>query len=233
MKERIMLRHFALVSALCALSYPLYAAAVTGKVEVRTAPGASPAPTVVYAEPVDKPAPVRPLTVRLSQKNKTFTPAILAVPVGSTVEFPNDDPIFHNVFSLSAPAPFDLGLYRAGATKARQFAQPGSYRVFCNIHPQMMAHITVVPTPFVTIAGPDGRFTLDLPAGAYRITARSDRAAPVTVAMTVGAGVDTVPALTLDESRHVVLPHKNKFGQNYPASAYEKKAGAKENDRNR
>ena len=108
--ERIILRHFALVSALFLLSHPLHAAEVTGKVEVRTAPGTKPAPTIVYAEPVDKPAPVRPLTARLSQKDKTFAPAILAVPVGSTIEFPNDDPIFHNVFSLSAPAPFDLGL---------------------------------------------------------------------------------------------------------------------------
>jgi plastocyanin len=220
-----MLRYFAFVSALCALSDPLLAAAITGKVDVRTAPGTGPAPTVVYAEPLDKPAPARPLTVRLSQKDKMFAPAILAVPVGSTVEFPNDDPIFHNVFSLSAPAPFDLGLYRAGASKSRQFTQSGGYRVFCNIHPQMMAHITVVPTPFVTIAGPDGRFTLDLPAGAYRITARSDRAAAVTVTMTVGAGADTVPELKLDESRYVAIPHKNKFGQDYPASAYEKKGG--------
>ena len=225
MASRISFRCVAFTSALCALSYPLHAAVVTGKVEVRTAPGASPAPTVVYAEPVDKAAPTRPLTVRLSQKNKMFAPAILAVPVGSTIEFPNDDPIFHNVFSLSAPAPFDLGLYRAGASKSRRFTQAGSYRVFCNIHPQMMAHITVAPTPFVTIAGPDGRFTLDLPAGAYRITARSDRAAAVTVAMTVGAGADTVPELKLDESRYVAIPHKNKFGRDYPASAYERKGG--------
>ena len=225
MASRTMFRYVACLSALCALSQPLHAAVVTGKVEVRTAPGVTPAPTVVYAEPVAKAAPMRPLTVRLSQKDKMFTPAILAVPVGSTVEFPNDDPIFHNVFSLSAPAPFDLGLYRAGASKARQFTQPGSYRVFCNIHPQMMAHITVVPTPFVTIAGPDGRFTFDLPAGVYRITARSDRAAAVTVTITVGSGAGTVPELNLDESQYVAIPHKNKFGRDYPASAYEKKGG--------
>ena len=130
---------------------------VTGRVEIHTAPRTGPSQAIVYAEPVDRPAPARPATPRLLQRDKTFIPAVIVVPVGSTVDFPNQDDIFHNVFSLSAPAPFDLGLYRAGATKKRTFAQPGTYRVFCNIHPQMTAFIVVVPTPYVATVGEDGR----------------------------------------------------------------------------
>ncbi len=198
------------------------AATVTGKVAVVGAAGAVGARPVVYAEPLSVPAPARPVKVRLVQKDKAFSPPVLVVPVGSTVEFPNDDPIFHNVFSLTAPAPFDLGLYRAGESKQRTFTQPAAYRVFCNIHPQMTAFIVVAPTPYVTIAGTDGRYSLDLPAGRYRVTARSERAAAVSVEVTVGAGAQSVSDLSLDESRFVAA-HKNKFGQDYPPSAYEKK----------
>jgi plastocyanin len=200
-------------------------AQVTGRVETRTAPGTAPATAVVFAEPTDRPAPARPVTARLNQKDKTFTPHVVIVPVGSTVDFPNDDAIFHNVFSLSSPAPFDLGLYRAGATKRRTFMQPGTYRVFCNIHPQMTAFIVVVATPHVTTAAADGSFRLDLPPGVYRVTARSERAISTPVDVTVRAGTESIPTLVLDESRHVVIQHKNKFGQEYPASAYEKKGG--------
>lgn len=200
-------------------------AQVTGRVVTRTAPGTAAATAVVYAEALDKPAAPRPVTARLVQKDKTFTPHVLIVPAGSSVDFPNDDPIFHNVFSLSSPAPFDLGLYRAGATKRRTFTQPGTYRVFCNIHPQMSAFIVVVATPHVTAAAADGRFRLDLPAGTYRLTARSERAVSTPVEVSVRAGNEPAPDLVLDESRHVMVQHKNKFGQDYPASAYEKKGG--------
>lgn len=221
-----MIRHLTITAAVVAsLGQGLTAAAVTGRVDVQTAQGAGPATAVIYAEPIDRGAPARPTTVSLGQKDKTFTPGVLVVPVGSTVDFPNDDPIFHNVFSLSAPAPFDLGLYRSGSTKSRTFSKAGSYRIFCNIHPQMAAFILVVPTPYVTRADSDGRYTLDLPAGTYRLTARSDRALPVSVEITVGAGALAAPDLTLDESDYVSAPHKNKFGRDYPLSAYEGKGG--------
>jgi plastocyanin len=206
-----------------ALAPAAVAADVTGRVETHTAPRTRPAQAIVYAEPVDRPAPTRPATLRLLQRDKTFIPAVMVVPVGSTVDFPNQDDIFHNVFSLSAPAPFDLGLYRAGATKKRTFALPGTYRVFCNIHPQMTAFIVVVATPYIATVGEEGRYSLELPPGTYRVTARSDRATPTAVEVTVKTGNESVPDITLDESRYVSVPHKNKFGQEYPASAYEKK----------
>jgi plastocyanin len=193
---------------------------VSGVIRTAVAPGARAAIAVVYAEPVDAPAPRRPGRFTLGQKHKTFQPSVLAIPVGSTVDFPNDDAIFHNVFSLSGPQPFDLGLYRGGASRFRTFTSPAAYRVFCNIHPQMTALVIVVPTPYVTLADSSGRWVLDLPPGRYRLTALSDRAAAVTAGVTSMAGAVTAPELVLDESRFVSVAHKNKHGQDYPAEAY-------------
>jgi plastocyanin len=202
--------------------FPLAASAgpVSGTVRTTTRPGVTPAPAIVYAEPIDSPAPRQTGQVTLTQRNKTFLPPVLAAPVGSTVTFPNQDTIFHNVFSLSGPEPFDLGLYRAGSTRERTFSQPGTYRVFCNIHPQMTALLVIVPTPYVIVAGRDGRFTLDLPPGRYRLTAVSDRAAPVSIEVVSTAGASLAPDLVLDESAWVATQHRNKFGQDYPAAAY-------------
>src|SRR5262245_5122474 len=193
---------------------------VTGIVRAVTSAGGPPAMAVVYAEPTDSPAPRAPRRVTLLQKNKTFLPRVLAVPVGSTVDFPNSDGLFHNVFSLSTPQPFDLGLYRSGESRSRTFTAAGIYRVFCNIHPQMSAVLVVAPTGFVTVAASDGRYSLDLPTGRYRVTALSERAAPVSIDVTSTQGASNVPDLTLDESQWAAARHKNKFGKDYPAAAY-------------
>jgi len=193
---------------------------LTGRVEWKARSGATPAQAVVYAEPLDRPAPAGPVKATVQQKNKTFLPHVVAVPVGSTITFPNDDQIFHNVFSLSPPQPFDLGLYRAGASKTQVAAKPGVYHVFCNIHPQMGAFLVVAPTPYVTVAGQDGTWRLDVPAGKYRVTALSERASPVTVEVSVAAGSATAGGLVLDESAFVAAPHLNKFGKPYPKDAY-------------
>ena len=184
--------------------------------------GVAPATAVVYAEPIDAAASRAPRRLTLAQKNKTFQPRVLAVPLGSTVDFPNNDGIFHNVFSMSGPQPFDLGLYRAGDTRARTFTTAGTYRVFCNIHPQMTAIIVVAPSGFATLAAPDGRFTLDLPPGRYRMTAVSERSSPVSVETTSTQGASTAPELTLDESAWAFAQHKNKFGKDYPTAAYQR-----------
>jgi plastocyanin len=196
------------------------AGAVTGIVRTVAREGVPPALAIVYAEPIDTAGPRMPRRVTLGQKNKTFQPRVLAVPAGSTVEFPNNDLIFHNVFSLSGPQPFDLGLYRAGESRARMFTDPGTYRIFCNIHPQMTAVIVVTPSGLTTLASQDGRFTLDLPPGRYRLTAVSERASPVSAEITSTEGVSTAPELTLDESAWMFTRHKNKFGKEYPPDAY-------------
>lgn len=194
--------------------------AVTGRVETRVREGSPAATAVVYAEPLDGAAPARPGTFTIAQRNKSFVPRVLGVPAGSSIAFPNEDPIFHNVFSLSSPQPFDLGLYRSGASKTRSYPQPGVYHVFCNIHPQMIAFIVVAPTPWVTTAASDGTWRLDLPSGRYRITAVSERAAPVSTETKVGGAASDSVALTLDESSFAQAKHLNKFGKPYPASAY-------------
>lgn len=200
----------------------LCAGPVSGSVRRITRPGVAPAPAVVYAEPLDAATPRRPSDATLMQRNKTFLPSVLAAPTGSTVNFPNQDTIFHNVFSLSGPEPFDLGLYRAGASRARTFTHAGSYRVFCNIHPEMTALVVIVPTPYVLVAGTDGRYTLDLPAGRYRVTALSERSAPVSIEVTSTTGASSAPELVLNESEWVATQHKNKYGQDYPAAAYKR-----------
>jgi len=195
------------------------AAEVTGNVRI-TGRSSSDVATIVFAESLDG-NPTRPAHFKVSQRNKTFAPRVLAVPVGSTVEFPNDDLIFHNVFSLSRPAPFDLGLYRAGSTKSRTFTAPATYRVFCNIHPQMTAIVLVLPTPYIAEAGTSGDFRLDLPPGRYRLTAWSERAQPVVKEIQVGAVAVRLPELVLDESGFVEISHKNKHGLEYPKIAYD------------
>jgi plastocyanin len=204
------------------MASPAAAGPVSGTVRTLTRPGVAPATAVVYAEPIDAAAPKRPAKVSLGQKNKTFQPHVLAVPVGSTVDFENDDQIFHNVFSLAAPRPFDLGLYRAGDSRTRTFLSAGTYRVFCNIHPQMTAVIIVVPTAYTTLAGPDGRYVLDLPPGRYRLSVLSERASLVSADIASTEGATSAPELTLDESKWELVQHKNKFGKDYPAAAYER-----------
>ena len=197
-----------------------YGAPLTGKVRVTGRAQRAKIITVVYAEPLDG-ARIQPGTYSMSQKNKTFSPSVLPVPAGSTVEFPNDDLIFHNVFSVSGPAPFDLGLYRAGSSKSQVFKTPAVYRVFCNIHPQMTAAVVVVPSPYFTQTDAAGNYTLDLPAGRYRITAWSERSQPSATEITVAANPLTLTELSLDESRFVEVSHKNKFGLEYGAIAYD------------
>lgn len=201
---------------------PAGAGPVSGVVRTLGRSGVVPAPTLVYAERTDTAAPRQSVRLTLRQKNKTFTPRLLGVPVGSVVEFPNDDIIFHNVFSLSGPQPFDLGQYRSGESQSRTFTQAGTYRVFCNIHPNMSALILVVPTPYVAITDADGRFVLDLPPGRYRLTAVSERAGPASIEVTAESGATQAQPLTLDETAWVAVQHKNKFGKDYPPGSYKR-----------
>jgi plastocyanin len=104
----------------------------------------------------------------LDQRNLTFAPRVLAVQVGTKVEFPNHDRVFHNVFSFRDGKRFDLGLYPVGAVKTIPFDRPGLSRVFCNIHPGMAAYIMVVDTPVFAVSDRSGHFTLtDVPSGTF------------------------------------------------------------------
>lgn len=116
--------------------------------------------------------PAVPVEGTLTQKNRHFDPEIVVVQVGSTVAFPNQDPIFHNVFSLSKARQFDLGYYPAGASRSVKFEKPGIVQVFCHIHPDMAAAIVVLPSAFWTRPGAGGVFEFSgVPPGAYDLVA--------------------------------------------------------------
>jgi plastocyanin len=145
---------------------------------------------VVYLDPpperLERPGDGR---ARMDQKNERFIPHLLAIAVGTTVDFPNDDPIYHNVFSLSKTRRFDLGRYAAGRSKAVRFDQPGIVRVFCEIHSHMNAFILVFDHRFFAVTDDNGRFRIDrVPPGTYRVTAWYEGAAQQTQSVTVAPG---------------------------------------------
>jgi len=108
----------------------------------------------------------------MSQHGEHFDPEMLVVPIGSTISFPNADPIFHNVFSLSKGQEFNLGRYAAGKSKAVRFERPGIVRVFCEIHSHMSAFILVFSHPFFSLTDADGRYRIDnVPPGTYNVVA--------------------------------------------------------------
>ena len=154
---------------------PSTAAAVRGVPVSGTVTGGGalgPGGTVLWMKriggPTPRPAPAHGKVIR--QRNKTFIPRVLAVPVGSKVDFRNEDDIFHNVFSLSRPNDFDTGLYRQGASYSQVFRKPGAVQILCNIHATMIAHVFVVDTPYYTQADAVGAFTIrNVPPGEYEM----------------------------------------------------------------
>ncbi len=125
------------------------------------------------------PVPAASARPRLVQRNKSFEPHILVVPVGSIVEFPNRDPFFHNVFSLFDGKRFDLGLYEAGSTRNVAFDKPGVSYIFCNIHAEMSAVVIAVSTPYYGISDLRGQVTIaGVPAGRYNLHIWYDEASP-------------------------------------------------------
>lgn len=106
----------------------------------------------------------------LLQKNRTFIPHLQVIPVGAVVRFPNDDPFYHNVFSLYEGKRFDLGLYEAGTSKSETFSREGVSYIFCNIHPEMSAVIVALSTPLYAIADSSGAFVFrNVPPGDYKL----------------------------------------------------------------
>lgn len=130
-----------------------------------------------------------PTVVEIRQKDENFVPRVVAVPVGSEVQFPNDDPIYHNVFSLSRAKTFNLGRFPRGESKAVRVTKPGVVKVFCEIHSHMTATIMVFNHPWFTMVGEDGRFELaNVPPGQREITAWHERLGDRTVPVRVESG---------------------------------------------
>lgn len=190
------------------------------------------APAVAWLEPMPGTTvrafvPTRHYT--LLQKNRTFIPHLQVVPVGSVVSFPNDDPFFHNVFSLFNGKRFDLGLYEAGSSKSVTFSKEGVSYIFCNIHPEMSAVIVSLSTPLYSIA--DSKDSIEfgnVPPGEYKMNIWVE-GVPQTLLDTLSRTIritdrpidlGDIPVPIRDSA---AMPHMDKFGRPYdkvPTSPY-------------
>jgi plastocyanin len=214
------LRITSLLAALLAAG-PALAGTVSGRVELIEKGGrraADLSEVVVYVE--GGAARPKPAKAAMTMKGKAFKPHVVVVPVGGTVEFPNEDPIFHNVFSVSGANRFDLELYKRPKTGSWTFQHPGVARVYCNIHPQMSAIVVVRDNPYYALANGDGSFSIeDVPAGRVTLKAWHERGGEAATAVDVPAeGAVSVTPLRLDASSFKRVRHKNKFGKDYSTS---------------
>jgi plastocyanin len=200
-------------------------AAVGGKVELTEARKKGPPEgVVVWLEPVGGKAVAAPVRFVMDQRNKRFLPHVMAVPVGSAVDFPNHDPIFHNAFSNFAGQPFDTGLYSPGTSQKITFRREGVVRVFCNIHAQMSAVIVVVGSPYFSVSGASGKVRIEnVPAGQYVMKVFHERATEKTLAalerrITVtNEPEQDLGTVKISETGYLEIGHKNKHGRDYPA----------------
>jgi plastocyanin len=174
---------------------------LSGAVKLQGPYAAAGGATVVALSPLQGARrPKRPGHFQMEQSKKSFAPHVLAVPIGSTVAFPNHDVFFHNVFSLSPTKKFDLGVFDSNKSRDVVFDSAGVVQILCNLHAAMSGYIVVLEEPYFTIADSSGRFTLhDLPPGRYRARAWSERSkSGTTVEVELRAGANhlavTVPA---------------------------------------
>ena len=191
---------------------------------MHTAPTAF-ADVVVWLTPTQKnlasAAPRSTQGYTLAQKDKMFSPHVLVVPTGSSVDFPNLDPFFHNVFSLFNGKRFDLGLYEAHTHRTVKFDREGVSYIFCNIHPEMGAVIITLSTPYYGVSKPDGTVVLhDVPPGNYRLNVWAENVTnaqlnTISRVVEISAQNTQLGTLHLVTTRDVMNNHKNKFGESY------------------
>ena len=183
---------------------------------------------VVWLSPIgtlpDNPPMQGSARPRLVQKDKSFHPHVLVVPVGTAVEFPNHDPFFHNVFSLFDGKRFDLGLYEAGTTRDVLFDKPGISYIFCNIHAEMSAVVIALTTPYYAISNPRGQVTISrVPPGRYAMHVWQEEALPealnaMTREVTISSEARALGALRVPIVA-AIQSHKNMYGLDYPPAS--------------
>jgi plastocyanin len=210
--------HFLAASLAVALALPAAAAEVEGSVHIRGSTGdgtTAGQPIVVYLTGFRQP-PLAGATI-ISQKNKVFIPSLRVIVAGQSVQFTNDDPVVHNVFSTSAARSFDLGKPGPQQTREVDFPTPGLVDVYCNIHEAMFANVLVLPNRAFAIVDEKGHFIIrDVPPGHYPLHAWGRNIEPFEVEVTVVEGKPARQDMVL-EPRVFNPTHLDKFGRPYRA----------------
>lgn len=197
--------------------------AVSGQVSILERPGEVSedlANAVIFLEPLvtGKVKAPGPVTTTIALEKRQFSPRVRIIVEGSKVQFPNQDPWNHNVFS-KINGGFDTGVFGRGKTKDQKFHQAGVYSLYCNVHPRMTGFVIALRTPYFTQAGADGRYSLEnIPAGQYKLNVWHDRTTLVTRDVTVPAAGLTNLRTDLDARGYKYVQHKNKFGQTYTST---------------
>lgn len=224
------LSRFFLVLLALALALPVCGGTVTGEVRLMSDSSAKRAKdfsgVAVWLSASTRAGGRQPRKhAQMLQRDKKFIPHVLVVETGTTVDFPNLDPIFHNAFSNFNGQIFDLVLYPPGSSKSVTFRRPGIVRVFCNIHPSMSAIIVVVNSNYFTTTDEDGGFSIpDVSPGAYRVHFFHERATPdkldqLTSPVSVTTGTSKLQTVSISETGYLPVAHKNKYGRDYPPNA--------------
>jgi plastocyanin len=238
---------FCVCSSVSAVPVAAQASAVTAEVSV-SKPGtgghqhgiagkrADESQVVVWLTPLDAPAPADPAvpaaakTPELVQRNKSFEPHIIVVQLGSLIEFPNEDPFFHDIFSMYDGKRFDLGLYEAGTSRSVRFDRPGVSFLFCNIHAEMSAVVVVVNTPYFALSDRAGHVTIpNVPDGRYQMHVWYERSLPENLKglsriVTISENARALGRIHVIDNPKYTFAHKNKYGEDYvppPTQGYE------------
>lgn len=209
------MRALVLVTLLAAPAQAGTVGSIAGKITVTDADG-KPVPdaeVIVYVVGFTEPAGTEVATI--AQQGRQFVPDLVAITVGEKVAFPNGDKFLHNVFSQSTARKFDLGSFKKGETKSKEFPGPGVIDVYCNIHPEMAATILVLPNRRHTRTREGGAYVLEgVPTGSWTVFAYTRRATrPVSAKVTVLADGETTINLALQ--RGAEPEHLNKYGEKY------------------
>ena len=163
--------------------------------------------------------------VKMLQNGKRFEPHVLSIQTGTTVDFPNLDPIFHNAFSNFNGTIFDVSLYPPGTSRAVRFDRPGIVRVFCNIHPSMSAIIAVLDSPYFAVTDRNGVYRIaGVPPGRYQLHFFNERSTPESLERLTRTVEPTAEQWslgddTISEAGYLPVAHKNKYGKEYPPNS--------------
>lgn len=174
------------------------------------------ADVVVFLEQAGGAASVAPIEgITISQKRQRFSPRVTVVTRGTRIRFPNDDVVFHNVFSLSKASPFDLGVYARGEVKSVRFPKSGLVKVYCNIHPEMVSNILVLNSRHFAVTQSDGRFVIEgVKDGSYTLRTWHELGGETSQEVTLSGGTSHDVPIHIRETVRTI-EHNDKFGRPY------------------